>query len=144
MTETKPADINEAQFKGIGFHQTLASWVDSMVLEFARYHDDSTGYVKCMFTVYKMLLPMLPYISTDTEEDTVEKFRKRWSQIDEKYGAVSFEEKGETRSSKETIARFDAIMALLADSGLIRLSTREENWEDAFVEYLEEKMVKEE
>lgn len=144
MTETKPANADDAQFKGIGFHQTLASWVDAMVLEFTRYHEDSTGDPKCMFTVYRILLPMLPYIRSERGEDAVEKFEKRWAQINEKYGSVQFEGKGKTNSEDETVARYDAIMALLADSGLIRLATREENWEDAFVDMLEEKMEREE
>lgn len=144
MTETKPANADDAQFKGIGFHQTLAVWVDRMVYEFALYHNSPSPTVNCMFTVYKMLLPMLPYIRSERGEDAVEKFEKQWAEINRACRSRAFECDGIVRNGPEAVYRYDAIMALLADSGLIRLATREENWEDAFVDTLEEKMEREE
>ena len=137
---------SEAQFKSLGFHQTLAYWVDLMVTE---YWGNNCGMSSSSWpvlrTVYSIVRQTLRFIREENGEAAVDRFERTWNTIDEKYGH-SLDGLGSFGSLREEDAylRYNAIMAYLMDSGLIRPGMREEAWEDAFIESVELKMEREE
>ena len=140
MTEETKQD--EAQFKSLGFHQTIAHWVDLMVSEYwANNVGMGSSSWPILRTVYGIVKHTFKFIREENGGDTVDTFQKTWKAIEERYGR-SLDETGSLRE-KDAFLRYDAIMTYLMDSGLIRPATREEAWEDAFIEAIEDKMERE-
>ena len=140
MTEETKQD--ELQFKSLGFHRFLSELVADMITEFRLVTGGMCGDDRCsiMVAVYRTILPTFATISKEQGSAVVETFQKSWKEIDRVFGG-SF---GFSKvSQEEATERFGVIMKYLMDSGLIKLSTREEAWEDAFIEAIEEKMERE-
>ncbi len=140
---TEEAKQDEVQFKGLGFHRFLSELVADMITEFRLVIGGMCGDDKCsiMVTVYRTILPTFATISKEGGSAVVEAFQENWKKIDSVFGS-SF---GFCKVNQdEATMRFGAIMTYLMDSGLIKLSTREEAWEDAFIEAVELKMEREE
>ena len=141
MTEETKQD--ELQFKSLGFHQFLGQLVADMVYEYRLVMAGMCGDHKCslMVTVLRTILPTFSTISKEGGSVVVEAFEKSWKEINKEFGnTFGFSDV----NRREATLRFDAIMKYLMDSGLIKLSTREEAWEDAFIDAIEDKMEREE
>ena len=133
----------EAQFKGLGFHQTIANAVDGMVIDYHnhnRYQEWSWDTIR---TVYSIVKPALKFMRREGGSEVVDNFLQKWDSINATYGKNAFEGTTLIRHN-EAMARYECLMEFLMDSGLIRPATREEAWEEAFIEAVEEKMEREE
>ena len=139
---TEEAKQDEVQFKGLGFHRFLSDMVAEMIVEFRLVIGGMSGDPKCgiMVIVYRTILPTFATISKEQGSAVVEAFQSSWREIDSVFGSnFGFRD----IYAEEATWRFDVIMKYLMDSGLIKLSTREEAWEDAFIEAIEDKMERE-
>ena len=139
---TEDAD-SQAQFKGIGFHHTIASAVDGMVMDYLNHNRFQEWNWDTIRTVYSIVKPALKFIRREEGSEVVDNFLKKWDSINAIYGRNAFEGTSRIRH-KEAIARYECLMEFLMDSGLIKPATREEAWEDAFIDAIEEKMGREE
>ena len=139
---TEVAD-SQAQFKGLGFHQTLGDAVRAMVVEYMTYNHFQEWSWDAIRTVYSIVKHTFKFIRTEEGSEVVDSFLRKWDSINATYGRNAFEGTGRIRHN-EAVARYDCLMEYLMDSGLIRPATREEAWEEAFIEAVEEKMEREE
>ena len=139
---TEDAD-SQAQFKGLGFHQTLADAVRGMVIDYLNHNRSQEWNWDTIRTVYSLVKPALKFIRREEGSEVVDNFLKKWDSINAIYGRNAFEGTSRIRH-KEAIARYECLMEFLMDSGLIKPATREEAWEDAFIDAIEEKMEREE
>ena len=139
---TEDAD-SQAQFKGLGFHQTLADAVRGMVIDYLNHNRSQEWNWDTIRTVYSIVKHTLRFIRTEEGSEVVDNFLQKWDSINTTFGKNAFEGTNRIRHS-EAVARYDCLMEYLMDSGLIRPATREEAWEETFIEAVEEKMEREE
>lgn len=133
----------EPQFKSLGFHRQLADIVSDVIMEHWLKMSGRAGDDKCswLFILYELVISTFVSISREGKSEIVSTFQKSWKEINSahkgEFGLHDIE-------PEEASLRFNALMKYLMDSGLTQLATREENWEDAFIEHLQEKMEREE
>ena len=134
---------DEVKFKSLGFHRELADIVSAVIREHWLKMAGRAGDDKCswLFVLYEIVMSTFVSISREGKSEIVETFQQSWKEIDRthkgEFGLHDIE-------PEEASLRFKALMKYLMDSGLTQLGIREENWEDAFVDTLEEKMEREE
>ncbi len=144
MNEGMSANSETRQLAETGYYEILHDYINKMYEEIdgLMKGKNTSGRISSLILIYNgFIVPTCEELrSVNPEDFKARKFDEAWGNIDKKYYGQNFHLTGMYKSIEEATERFAAVSEFLNSIGVTKIKEREENWEDAEIDFYEEEL----